>query len=406
MARHSKEFDAVIIGAGIAGTTLAGVLARQGFTVALVDRDLPPPYPDSYALRVSAISPGSTRVLDFAGAWPLVAARRVSAYRRMVVWDAGSTGSISFDAQDVAAACLGHIVENDLIVAALHSVVAHQDNVRCHLGAEITALHTSEDFAAVQLADGQRLRGHLLVGADGAQSWVRRELGIGDHTLDYEQRAIVAQVRTELPHAETAWQRFLGTGPLAFLPLADGDCSIVWSCDRPLDKELLQLSDTDFAHRLTGAFEGRLGEVLSTGPRAAFPLSRIHADGYVALRSVLIGDAAHRVHPLAGQGANLGIMDAATLAQVIGEARSAGGDIGSARVLRRYERWRKSETVLMMRVLDGLRQLFGSTSAAAQRLRGIGLDATDRFTAAKNLITRRAMGIAGDVPRLVAHPGR
>jgi len=248
--------------------------------------------------------------------------------------------------------------------------------------------------------DGTDVSAQVVVGADGAVSWVRNTVGLPQDKADYLQQGIVCQVSTELPHRHTAWQRFLATGPLAFLPLAGGDCSIVWSCDEPLAQELLALNDEEFTQRLQLASDNVLGGIEHVGPRLAFPLRRAHAHSYVSQRAVLIGDAAHTVHPLAGQGANLGIADAATLAEVLLQAEASGRDIGATRALRRYERWRKGENLLMLTVLDGLQRLFAQRNPVVRTLRGLGLNVTNNCGWLKDELAARAMGRHGDLPRL------
>jgi 2-octaprenylphenol hydroxylase len=250
------------------------------------------------------------------------------------------------------------------------------------------------------LDDGREFPTRLLVGADGAQSKVRQLAGIDTRGWNYEQKAVVGNVRTAEPHQATAWQRFLPTGPLAFLPLQDGRCSIVWSTTPEQVDALLALDDAAFAEALAEAFDRRLGEIIEVGPRGAFPLRLQHTRDYVKPGLALIGDAAHVVHPLAGQGVNLGLLDAATLAEVILDAITAGQEIGAFRVLRRYERWRKGDNLLMLGVMDGFKRLFSNPLPPVQLLRNLGLNLTDAAGPLKNLIARRAMGLEGDLPRL------
>jgi 2-octaprenylphenol hydroxylase len=239
-----------------------------------------------------------------------------------------------------------------------------------------------------------------VIGADGPRSRVRQQASIDLTAWGYAQQAIVATVAPEQSHASTAWQRFLATGPLAFLPLADGRCSIVWSVDSEQADILLAHEDARFLEALATAFGDRLGAVVATSTRAAFPLQRAHAKRYVDSRIALIGDAAHTVHPLAGQGVNLGLLDAAVLAEVLLDADGAGRDIGSVPVLRRYERWRKGDNLAMLAVTDGLKRLFGNSMVAVARMRNLGLDVTDSVRPVKNMFMRRAAGLEGDLPRL------
>lgn len=392
------ERDVVIIGAGMVGATLANALAQREFTIMVLDTDNPPVVDHSrYDLRVSALGRAAECVFRNLGVWPAISAQRVSPFRRMMVWDAGSEGAITFDAAEVGEPQLGHIVENSLVVDALHQQLGTYPNVDVLWATEVNKITPHRDSVTVRFSGGE-CTASLVVGADGARSWVRRHLGIEARGTDYDQRAIVAQVRTERSHEHTAWQRFLPTGPLAFLPLADGSCSIVWSCDRPLADELMTLTDEAFLHRLGESFEFRLGNLVEIGARQWFPLSRTYAEDYIASRCALIGDAAHTVHPLAGQGANLGIADAAVLSEVV--AAAAGQDIGVRSVLRRYERWRKSENMLMLNAVHGLQRLFRAELTPIRQLRGIGLRLTDASGPVKQFLVRRAIGLSGDVPKL------
>jgi 2-octaprenylphenol hydroxylase len=393
-----RDYDVVIIGAGMVGATLANALAQRDFRIAVIDTGDPPVVDhDQYDLRVSALGRAAECVFRNLGVWPAISAQRVSPFRKMVVWDAGSEGAITFDAADVGEPQLGHIVENSLVVDALHRQLGSYPNAEVLWATEVEKIIPRHDLVTVSFQDGERTAA-LVVGADGAGSWVRRHLRIGKRGTDYDQRAIVAQVYTERSHEHVAWQRFLPTGPLAFLPLADDSCSIVWSCDRPLADELMTLTDQAFMHRLGESFEFRLGDIRAIGVRKWFPLSRSSVEDYIDSRCALIGDAAHTVHPLAGQGANLGIADAAVLCEVV--AAAAGKDIGIRSVLRRYERWRKGENMLMVNAVHGLQRLFQMRSTPIRQIRGFGLSLTDASGPVKQFMVRRAMGLSGDLPEL------
>jgi 2-octaprenylphenol hydroxylase len=264
-------------------------------------------------------------------------------------------------------------------------------------GTRPAAIETTKRQASVQLDDGSDVQTSLVVGADGPDSTVRRLMGLGFERLDYQQRAVVCTVRTERPHHRTAWQRFLPTGPLAFLPLANGGCSIVWSTSVAQSDGLLRLGDEAFGARLARAFDHRLGAIEAVGPRAAFPLRRLHAKRYIGERVALAGDAAHVIHPLAGQGVNLGLMDAAALAETV---LTTSGDIGSPAVLRRYERWRRSENQIVMTAMDSFNWLFSNSLVPLRWVRNIGLAVTDAAVPVKHQFMRHAMGRAGDLPRL------
>jgi len=404
MMNHSTiDYDLIIAGGGMVGSALACALGETDLRIALLEgapleRIRPDLEPD---LRVSAISRASQRIFAAVGAWDGMTAWRVSPFRDMQVWDATGFGHIHFDSADIGEPLLGWIIENRVIQYALLEQARQLPAVDVLCPA---ALNTAEPLDGkgwrVRLSNERALTTQLLVGADGAQSKVRQLAGIDTRGWSYDQKAVVGNVRTAEPHQETAWQRFLPTGPLAFLPLQDGRCSIVWSTTPEQADVLLALDDAAFAQALTEAFDRRLGVITEVGPRGAFPLRLQHARDYVKPGLALMGDAAHVVHPLAGQGVNLGLLDAATLAEVILDALAAGQAIGTFKTLRRYERWRKGDNLLMLGVMDGFKRLFGNSLPPVWLLRNLGLNLTDAAGPLKNLIARRAMGLEGDLPRL------
>lgn len=358
---------------------------------------------DPVDLRVSALSRASRRLMEFTGAWPAIMARGAAPYRRMVVWDAAGhpdgPGAIRFDAAGLAEPDLGHIVENRSVQAALLERARERGVMLLRSGVESVSVEAGA--AQVATPEGRRLSCALVIGADGHDSAVRRAAGIETRGRDYAQTGIVAHLATERSHGETAWQRFLPGGPLALLPLADGRVSLVWSLPVASADELLRLDDATFGERVTAASAGVLGALRPTTPRAGFPLRLMHAVEYTRPRLALAGDAAHAVHPLAGQGVNLGLMDVAALVQVSGEALAAGEDIGEHSVLRRYERWRKAENLPAMALMDGLQRLFGSELPLLAWARRTGLGLVDRAEPVKRSLIRRAMGIEGDVPAVL-----
>jgi 2-octaprenylphenol hydroxylase len=389
-----NEFDVAIVGGGLVGLSLAALLGRAGVQVALLEanepvRDWPE---DSIDLRVYAITRASQRLFSEVGAWQAMQ-RRAGPFRDMRVWDAGGSGDIHFDSAEVGESCLGHILEGRVIEAALLDRIAHLPCVRRYCPVLVKGFADCGDRQRVELEDGTLLAARLLVGADGRNSRVRDYAGIHAQVSDYGQQALVAVVATERPHAETAWQRFLPTGPLAFLPLFDGRCSIVWSATSAEAQRLLQLEDAAFCEALGEAFGFRLGKVLDCGERVLFPLLRQSAQHYVRPRIALVGDAAHVIHPLAGQGVNLGLKDARELADTLLAARAQGRDVGAFGVLRRYERARKGDNLLMMRLMDAFKQLFGTPTAPLRWARNAGLNLVDAVPALKNQIMRSAMGL-------------
>jgi 2-octaprenylphenol hydroxylase len=408
-AAPPERYDVVIVGGGMVGAALACALGDGPLSVAVIERGTlagcrPGDEPD---LRVSAITPASRNLFDAVGAWRAMTGWRVGPYTDMHVWDSVGGGAIHFDCADLGEAALGWIIENRVIQHALLTRAVAFDNVTLLEAAALTGADFRPGAVSLALEDGRLLQAALLVGADGARSRIGALAGIDAIGWDYDQHALVCTVATEHPHAATAWQRFLPTGPVAFLPLHDGRCSIVWSTTPEEAARLRNLPEAEFEQALADALEYRLGSVRLMSNRAAFPLRLQHARRYVGPRVALVGDAAHTIHPLAGQGVNLGLMDAAALAECLLDGARRGRDPGSMTALRRYERWRKGHNVLVQGAMDALKRLFGSNLAPIRLARDIGLRVTDRATPVKNELARRAMGLSGDLPalaRTVAHP--
>lgn len=389
----------VIVGGGMVGATLACALGDSPLRVLVLE---PQPFSSDWQgfdLRVSAITRASQRVFEALGAWEGMQARRVQPYRSMEVWEGG--GQIRFDSAEIGEPDLGHIIENRVILAALLERLAGFDNIELRTPARARSLQLGPERANLRLEDGTRLEARLVVGADGSASWVRRQAGIDTLGWKYDQHAVVATVRTARHHEETAFQRFLPEGSLAFLPLSEGVSSIVWSVRPGAAEALLGLDEAAFLAELGQAFGDRLGAMQSCAGRAAFPLGLQHADRYVLPRLALVGNAAHTIHPLAGQGLNLGVMDAAALAEVIAAQMA---DCGALRGLRRYERWRKGENLGMALAMDGFKQLFGARRPPLPWLRRTGLNLTNAAGPLKRTLIRRAMGLEGDLPVLARAP--
>ena len=389
-----SKVDVAIVGGGIVGGTLACALAPH-MRVALID----PRATASDARRVSALTLASRRILQHTGVWSRIAPNAMHPLRRMRIGDARGSGQLSFDAADVAQTELGFIVENRAIEAAIAAQLELAPNFT-RASHALSAFTAHTDGALVRLADGTQLEARLVVGADGVRSTTRTLAGIALDGASYDQAAIVCEIHTEHAHAGTAFQRFLATGPLAFLPLDGNRSSVVWSADVAFAQALLALDDAGFAARLSEASARALGEVLEAGPRLSFPLGHARAREYVRARLALCGDAAHSIHPLAGQGLNLGLLDVASLAEVVREAADARRDIGALSTLRRYERWRKGDNLAMFAVTDGLKRLFEAQGAWLTWGRNRGFDAVDRIPLLKRLFISRAMGLRGDLPRL------
>jgi 2-octaprenylphenol hydroxylase len=392
--------DVVIVGGGMVGMTLACALGDHRLKVAVLDSHGPAAMPQGdFDLRVSAITLASATLLRNLGVWDRMPPERIAPVDAMEIWE--QQGAIRFDAAEIGQACLAYIVENNAIQNALAQRAQHFTNVSLLWQVAIAGIRFFNETVTVTLTDGRELHARLLVGADGAGSAVRHAAGIESWRHGLDQNAIVATVDMEQPHHGIAFQRFSPTGPLALLPLASPNrCSIVWSADTSRADALMALDDSEFTKELYAALGDRLGRVLSVSPRKAFPLALAHARRYTASRVALIGDAAHTVHPLAGQGVNLGLLDAAALAETIIDAVVGGRDIGAHRLLRRYERARKAGNLGMIAATGGFKYLFGSDWSGLRQLRNLGLDVANAVAPAKRMIMRRAAGVAGDVPRL------
>lgn len=390
------DHDVAVVGGGPVGAACAVALRQAGFSVALVERGAPPlplhddPDTGAYDLRVYAITPASMQLLQQLGVWPRIAMRRVSAYAAMQVWVQRSDAALHFAAADVGRAELGWITEHRLLMAALWQAL---DGVSVLAPAQIEKITLAPDQPPrLQLQDGRQLTARLLVAADGADSELRRAAGIATVGWRYAQRAVVCHVRTERPHQSTARQRFLPSGPLALLPLSDGRCSIVWSADEALATALLALDDDAFRARLSAASGGVLGEILEVTPRLALPLQLLHAQDYARAGVVLVGDAAHAVHPLAGQGVNLGFADVAALVDTLHQANVARRDWASLRTLQRYGRGRKSANLDMLAVTDGLYRLFSAPLPGLRTLLAVGMDGVDQLAPLKRWLALQAIG--------------
>jgi 2-octaprenylphenol hydroxylase len=397
-----SSYDIVIVGGGMVGAALACALGNSALKVVVLDRTPAVSPPEKgYDQRVSALTLASRALFENLGAWEGMARRRVSPVREMQVSSGTGSGSIHFNAAEIGEPALAYIVENSVIQTALIERLHQFTNVHHLCPVEIVDITLADNGAVVTLKDGRSLQAKLLVGADGADSEVRRAVGIETQSLNLHQKGIVATVTTEKPHEATARQVFLATGPLAFLPLDETHtCSIVWSADTARADQLMALDDTAFVAELQQAFGDSLGKIQTIGLRAGFPLALSHANAYTAPHLALVGDAAHTVHPLAGQGVNLGFLDAATLAEVLLNAVAKQKDIGVHAVLRRYERWRKGDNLAMVSITGGFKYLFGNDLPVVSQLRNLGLDLTNAATPIKNFIMRRASGLEGDLPKL------
>ncbi|MEN5032445.1 2-octaprenyl-3-methyl-6-methoxy-1,4-benzoquinol hydroxylase [Pseudomonas sp. Ps21-P2] len=398
--------DLLIVGAGMVGSALALALRDSGLNILVVDGGpltVKPFVADApFEARVSALSIASQRILERLGVWDGIVARRASPYSDMHVWDGSGTGKVHFSASSVHAEVLGHIVENRVVQDALVERL-HDSSIGLLADARLEQMRHSGDDWLLTLSDGRTLRAPLVIAADGANSTVRRMTGTATREWDYLHHAIVTSVRTADSHRKTAWQRFTDDGPLAFLPLdREGEhwCSIVWSATPEQSERLMKLDDERFCRELENAFEGCLGQVISADSRVCVPLRQRHAKRYVAPGLALIGDAAHTIHPLAGQGVNLGFLDAAVLAEVLRGAVERGERLADERVLSRYERRRMPHNLALMAAMEGFERLFQADALPVRLLRNAGLKVVDHSAEAKALFVRQALGLTGDLPEL------
>lgn len=400
--RSSSPERIAVVGAGPAGQAQALALAQLGFAVDLIDAGAgPASAPGDADLRVFALSPASINLLTAVGAWPVPSASRVCGYRRMQVWQRDPASGLSFDAAALGWSRLGCIVEHSVLQHALAVAIAARPAISCHWNARVESITDESDHIMLVTSDGHRLATRLAVAADGAGSPLRTLAGLPVRRQDYGQSGLVANIRCVEPHGDTARQRFLDSGPLALLPLAPGpgDCSIVWSLPTADAERLRELSPADFEQALAQAMGGLVGRVQLLGKRALFPLARQLADRYHGRRVALVADAAHVVHPLAGQGLNLGFLDVAALAQVLADGRERGLDVGSEALLTRYARWRQGDNTLAARGFEIIDRLFRTSSPSVGAATGLGTTLIAAMPAMKRRFVLHASGLTGRVPR-------
>jgi 2-octaprenylphenol hydroxylase len=386
----------------MAGAAAACALAHGGVKVALLDGHNPErQWPsESIDIRVSALTKASQNILELLGAWPGMVQRGVCAYRDMRVYDARGGGELHFDCADTAFNELGHLVENRVTVASLWDVLATLPSATCVTSVYVSELQLNEKGRQVKLADGRVFEAELVIAADGSESALRTMMGIEVTGWDYHQAGLVVTVTTEKSHQATAWQCFLDEGPLAFLPLKNGQCSIVWTLRSETAKNYLTLNDEDFLPILEHASGGILGRMLNVGPRGAFPLCFQYANRYTDERFALIGDAAHVMHPLAGQGANAGFLDAAAIAELVIKTRQERRPLSSSRFLRSYERWRKGDNLVMMASLDVINKIYRVTLPPFASMRSAGMNWINDTALLKTYFNHYAMGLREDLPKL------
>lgn len=410
-----QHFDLIIIGGGMVGATLACALGDSALKIAVIEaREADYNWPESsHDIRVSALTHASQHIFENIGAWQSMCKDGVCAYDQMHVWDATGQGQIHFNSIDIGQMNLGHIVENRIIQKAVQQRLADFDNIHLLMPLKVSSLQIDEQQnpgVLLTTEDGQIMSAELLVGADGANSWVRQQVGISLSTWAYHQTAVVCNVTTSDTHQNACWQQFMPDGPLAFLPLCDKSSSettssIVWSTSEEKARALLNMNEQQFNQELQLAFGSTLGRIKLNSERGAFPLRLRHANQYVQEHLALIGDAAHTVHPLAGQGVNLGLLDAVVLAEEIQRALAQGRAIGGLLALRRFERRRKADNIAMLAAMDSFKRLFSNDILPLKLLRNAGLGLADKIPPLKQIMIKRAMGLTGtglndDLPAL------
>ncbi len=417
-----QKFDVLIVGAGMVGLTLALALRQQGqLSVAIADTNEITPLSEQPEVRVSAINAASEQIFVNLGVWPLIQAQRLQPYQHMHVWDKAGIGKLDFSLLDINrdlpngtenSQHLGHIIENNVIRHALWQKAQADEGISFFTGEAIASIGIGDSEVFASFTSGMPITAKLLVGADGANSWVRKQINMPIAFRDYDHHALVATVKCQQGHQNTAWQVFLPTGPLAMLPLFSPQldpsldnklCSIVWSTSPDEAKRLTALDKNEFSKELTAALDGKLGQVSLASERFTYPLTMRLAHDFVKDKVVLIGDAAHTIHPLAGQGVNLGLLDAAALAQALVDDNQVSAkqkNSSQEKALKAFARWRKSEATQMIVAMEAIKQIFTPQHQAPKLIRGIGMSLLNHFAPAKKLLIQQALGHKSDLPSL------
>ncbi len=399
-----QKYDLLIVGGGMVGLTLAlAVRKLTGQSVAIVEANTPTPLNDKPELRVSAINAASEQLFSSLGVWQDIVAQRSQAYTHMHVWDKSGIGALDFDINDLSVKrnreSLGHIIENKVIRNALWQKAEQDSGIALLTDSKLTNIAFGEHEVFASFESGMPVLAKLVVGADGAHSWLRQQMDIPIAFRDYDNHALVATIKTELGHQNTAWQVFLPEGPLALLPLYQSDlCSIVWSTSPSEAKRISALSPEAMAKELTAASDGKLGNISIESEVINFPLSMRLAHSFVKGKAVLVGDAAHTIHPLAGQGVNLGLLDAISLAESLANESYAAATDPLARQLAQYSRWRRAGAADMVAAMEIIKQAFTPQHPALKLIRGIGMTAISNLGPVKDLMIKQALGLTGDLP--------
>ena len=395
-----NEYDVIVVGGGMVGAAVGCCLGGSQLKVAVIERQMPESFsPEQpHDLRVSALSIASRRILEMVGAWEGVSSRRYCPYSRMRVWE--TQGDTEFNSKNINHNELGYIVENRVTQLALLERLKAFENIDLLCPTNIKKINYSAGHSELEMDDGRVVTSKLLVAADGGQSRVRQTVGLGVTSWDYQQHAMVIYIETDYPQQDITWQHFVPSGPQAFLPLTGNYGSIVWYNSPDEVNRLNKISHAALLTELTDTFPDCLGKVKRVIASASFPLKRQHAQNYVKPGVVLVGDAAHMINPLAGQGVNIGLLDAAALSQVLIDAVRRDQDFASLEVLQRYEKMRRNENLKMMTIMDAFYRMFSNRLLPLKVLRNLGLGLAERVTPAKNKVMRYAMGLEGNLPKL------
>lgn len=399
--QETIKADVIILGGGLNGAAMGLALAHGGLRSVVID------YADPKAIltanydgRTCAIAAASRSVLDVIGAWKYMA-DEAEPILDIRIADGVSPLFLHYDHKDVGNQPLGYIVENLITRGALYRAIAETDLVEMIAPARVETIARDQGGMTVTLADGRSIRGALAIGAEGRNSMLRNWAGIKTYQWSYKQSAVVCTVKHKVPHNGLAVEHFLPAGPFAILPMTDDRCSIVWTETTDLANYLVNLDEETFVDELHRRFDGYLGDLEVIGPRFCYPLGLQHAYRYTDPRIALIGDAAHGMHPIAGQGLNMGIRDVAALAEILVEARRLGRDIGGSDVLAEYEQWRRFDNTVMLAVTDVTNRLFSNDVAPVRWARDIGLAVVQKIPPLKKTFMSHAMGYAGTLPRLM-----